>query len=87
MSLCAECDREFRENGDYICDRCRHRMGQKRMSARYDNEGHNQWGTRYHSVCSVCAAEYPSNLYGMGRCTICGTDNNPMDPYAKSVYQ
>lgn len=78
--ICSVCEQTF-PGIDYICPRCRHNAGMvtNRVVAVYEDDGYNQWGTKYHSVCSNCEAEYPANMYGMGICRACGVRQNPME--------
>lgn len=79
MALCSQCDCSF-YGEDYLCPRCRVRSGQDwRLLAVYDDEGYNQWGTKYHGICWSCSSEYPSNMYGMGTCMKC-RERQPQKP-------
>lgn len=43
-----------------------------------DEDGYNQWGSKYSSVCKNCNSAFPTNMYGMGQCQACGHDHNPL---------
>lgn len=76
---CAECGKNFStRHADYICPICRHKDGTANCIAVYDDEGYNQWGTKYNGKCKSCGADYPCNMLGMGFCPVCDTDINPM---------
>jgi hypothetical protein len=47
-------------------------------NVRHDDEGRNQWGSKYTSQCSNCGSAYSTNMYGMGQCQACGTNHNPL---------
>lgn len=47
------------------------------IKAIWDEEGYNQWGTKYVIVCKRCKSDLPTgNMYGMsGTCKLCGEVN------------